>query len=248
MSKLRTLGAILGGCLGVAVLLVAVLAGLFYYGFKSTDATISPKIDLIFATIENGTFTETYETETTQALRAATTREQYEAIGNSISFRLGKLRSKSLQSFKVQQHNAQTFLEVSYGAVFEKGPGTILAKFEKLEGSWKVLTFRVKSKLFDQAPLTRSCPECGAACTDDASFCPACGSKFEAEEESDQSEPADDDLAARVRSSKPQPRDSAAATHSGCSRYHQTVSRMPSLRSVCGDQPSSVLAFDESRA
>ena len=69
--KTRTIviGIILG-CGGLFVVMVAACAGLLFLGFRTTDAAFSPKIDALFAAIDNGTFKDAYyATQTTPEYR-----------------------------------------------------------------------------------------------------------------------------------------------------------------------------------
>ena len=52
------------------------------------DHEIGP--DALFSRIEDGTFGETYATETAPELRQVATQEQYERIGQTIRTRLGR--------------------------------------------------------------------------------------------------------------------------------------------------------------
>lgn len=175
MAKGKTIAIILAACAGFGLLLVVSCAGLLFMGFKNTDANISPRIDAMFSAIENDTFAETYETETTQDLRNAATKEQYEALGNAIAVRLGALQSKSLRGFNMRQLNAASYVDVTYNAAFEKGNGTIVAKLKNQGGKWKFVTFRVNSPVFEQDIATATCSSCGEPHSANARFCPSCG-------------------------------------------------------------------------
>ena len=150
MAKGKTIAYIFAACAGLGILTIGSCAGLLYFGYKNADSTVSPKIDAMFLAIENNTFAATYETETTQELRDAASKEQYAALGDAIGVRLGKLKSKSLQGFKMRQFNADSYIDVSYNATFENGQGTIIAKLKKEGSAWKFVNFRVNSPLFEQ--------------------------------------------------------------------------------------------------
>ncbi|QDT67997.1 hypothetical protein MalM25_09070 [Planctomycetes bacterium MalM25] len=175
MFKSKPLIYAAGGCLGVLCLMVVSCAGLLYWGYTSVGKTVSPRVDALFLAIEEGSFSETYDTETAQGLRARATREQYAALGETLRFRLGPLESKWLESFNMQQKNADSTLEATYKATFEKGTGTIFAKMVKEDGDWKFLTFHVNSPLFDSDLSTTACSLCGASHAIEDRFCPACG-------------------------------------------------------------------------
>jgi rubrerythrin len=177
MSTSKIVATITAGCGCLAVVMAAACGGLLYFGYKTANDSVGPKIDHLLAAIENDTFGDTYETDTTPEFQAATSKEQYADLGNAIATGLGSLKSKSLKSFKfnMQQHNADSSVDVSYNARFEKGNGEIVAKLKKQDGEWKLVTFRVNSPLFQQDIATAKCPKCGAPHAASARFCPSCG-------------------------------------------------------------------------
>jgi predicted RNA-binding Zn-ribbon protein involved in translation (DUF1610 family) len=138
----------------------------------------------MFSAIENQTFPDTYETDTTQELRNAAIKQQYAALGDAVAVRLGALKSKSLQRFKMRQINADSYVDVTYNATFEKGDGTIIAKLKKQDGAWKFVTFHVSSTVFEQDIATATCSSCGQPHAATARFCPTCGSEIAKDEES----------------------------------------------------------------
>ena len=69
------------GCGGLFAVMVAICAGAFFFAFKSTDAAVSPKVNALFAKIDDGTFGGAYATETSPELRAALSKEKWEQIG-----------------------------------------------------------------------------------------------------------------------------------------------------------------------
>lgn len=202
MFKSKLLLLTCGGCLGLLCLGVASRAGLVYWSYTSVEKTVSPRVDAIFRAIEGGAFAKSYDTQTAVKLRERVTREEYDAFGEMIRLRLGSLKSKSLVFANMRQHNAESFLEATYSATFERASGTILAKMVKEDGDWKFLTFRVDSPLFDSDLSTMSCLQCGVAHAVGDRFCPGCGVELlqneqqETEEkdrgtDSDQDEPAE---------------------------------------------------------
>jgi hypothetical protein len=103
------------------------------------------------------------------------TKEQYADIGKAISTRLGRLQAKSLKGFNMRQVNADSLVDVTYGATFEKANGTIVARLKIQNGEWKLVSFRVTSPEFQKDVATAKCAKCGAPHARDARFCPACG-------------------------------------------------------------------------
>ncbi len=124
---------------------IAVCGGLLFWGYSSADKVAGPEVDAMFAAIDNGTFVDTYDTRVTPALQAAATRQEYEQLGEVIRTRLGSLQSKSLRSFNWRQHNADSWIEATYAATFEKGQGEIIVKMQRIGEEWKFASFRVNS-------------------------------------------------------------------------------------------------------
>ena len=171
--------AIVGiGCGIVGFALIAACGSLFYLGYKTANTSVGPEIDRLFAAIDDGTFADSYETETTQEFRNATSKDQYADIGKAVSTRLGRLKSKSLKNFNMRQHNADSYVDVVYDAQFEKGTGQILAKMKREKGQLKLVNFRVNFPIFTQDIATAKCPKCGAPHASTARFCPSCGAQL----------------------------------------------------------------------
>ncbi len=178
MSGSKLIAPIAVGCGVAGIALIAACGGLLYLGFKTANSSVGPEIDRLLAAIDDGTFPETYETATTQEFRAATSKDQYAQIGKAVSTRLGRLKSKSLKRFNMQQHNADSYVDVSYDAQFEKGTGQILAKMKRENGQMRLVNFRVNSPVFQQDIATAKCPKCGAPHAASARFCPSCGARL----------------------------------------------------------------------
>jgi hypothetical protein len=191
MSTGKTLAVIGIGCSVLGVALIAVCGGLLYSGYQTATSSVGPEIDRLFTAMANGTFPETYTTATTSEFRSATSKEQYAEIGNAVSTRLGKLKTKSLKSFNMQQQNASSYVDVTYDASFEKGAGQIIAKLTQEDGEWRLVNFRVNSPVFQQDIATAKCPKCGAPHASGARFCPACGAPLTDDAGAKPEKPAD---------------------------------------------------------
>ncbi len=157
------------------MLLIVICGGLLYSGYRNADASISPKIDAMFAAIANHQSADSYAGDTTPELKKLVTKEQFVAMNEAINLRLGKLKSKTLRGFKMKQHNADSYMDVTYAAVFEKGQGTVTATLKKNDGDWKFVGFRVNSPVFEQDIASQKCPSCGQPHSAKAKFCPSCG-------------------------------------------------------------------------
>src|SRR5262245_36862438 len=134
MSAGKIIAIVLAACGGLGVLMIALCAGGLYCGYKTANDSVAPEIDRLFAAVVDGTFADTYQTDTTQEFRSVTSEEQYADIGKAIATRLGRLKSKTLKGFNFRQMNADSLVDVTYNATFEKGSGTIVARMKKQEG------------------------------------------------------------------------------------------------------------------
>jgi hypothetical protein len=190
----RTRTLVIGSLLGLTCLfVVAVVAcgGFFFYMYKNMDKEISPKIDSLFAAMNDGTFADTYDTETTPEFRQAMPKEKYEQLGRTVKNRLGPLQSKFLVSWNSKQFNLDTTADVAYAASFEKGQGTINASFKRSGDEWRLLNIRVTSPELLKDMASENCPHCGKPCAPDAKFCPNCGKAIANEKEDVQEEDAE---------------------------------------------------------
>jgi hypothetical protein len=192
MSNSKVLGAVLGGCGCLTIIGLLSCGGLLFFGYRAATDSAGPQIDRMFAAIENGTFGDTYETDTTPELRAVASKQQYEDIGNAVAARLGRLKSKSLKSFNMRQHNADSLIDVTYDAEFENGKGTITAKLKREGDKWKFVAFHVNSPVFQQDLATAKCPKCGEPHTAAAKFCPSCGAPLTSEKLNAEATPSDE--------------------------------------------------------
>lgn len=177
MVRAKTVAITLGVLFGSALLMIALCGGLLYLGFTKADDTVSPHVDAMFAAIESDTFADTYETHTAEEYREAASREDHAALGAAIRLRLGKLESKSLRQFNMRQHNAESYIDVTYNATFEEGTGTIEAQLKKEGGEWKFMRLHVNSPVFEQDLATVACSACGEPHPAAAKFCPSCGAE-----------------------------------------------------------------------
>jgi endogenous inhibitor of DNA gyrase (YacG/DUF329 family) len=162
-------------CGGLLVLLVIAGVGIVFYIYSNADTATSPKIDALFAAIDNGTFGQTYLTETTPEFRQALSREKYEEIGRLVKSRLGPLGSKTLTQFNAKWFNGENIMDVVYSATFQKGSATIRASFKSVGGQWRLQGFYVESPEFLKDQATVKCPYCGEPVSLTAKFCPHCG-------------------------------------------------------------------------
>src|SRR5437762_2979307 len=121
MSNSKIITIVLAACGGLGILMIAACAGVGYFAYTSANSSVGPEIDRLFAAIDSDTFAQTYETHTTAEFRKGTSKQQYADIGNAVRNRLGRLKTKSLESFSVRQLNAVSYSDVEYGASFERG-------------------------------------------------------------------------------------------------------------------------------
>src|SRR4029078_10449385 len=134
MTNGKTIAAIAAGCGLLGVVMLIACGGLLFMGYRTAQKSAGPEIDRLFAAIADGTFADTYESATTSEFRRVTTKEQYDDIGKTVSARLGRLKSKSLKSFNMRQHNADTYLDVVYEAQFDNGKGQIASQLKREGG------------------------------------------------------------------------------------------------------------------
>ena len=149
---------VLLGCGGLFLVMVVLCAGSAFYAYKQTDVNVSPKVDALFAKIDNGTFGETYLTETTPELRAIVSKEKWEQIGLTVKARLGRLKSKSMSRFNASQFNTTTTIDAVYDASFEKGAGTISVRYQSVNGQLLLNSFFVKSPVLDDVRVDAEVP------------------------------------------------------------------------------------------
>jgi len=190
MSTGKVIAIIFAVCAGLGVITIGSCAGLIYYGYKSADVSVSPRVDALFAAIEQGKFLDTYDTDLSTEFQAVTSKDEYATFGKLIAARLGTLKSKSLHSFNMRQFNLDSRIDATYQGEFEKGAGTIVVSLKKEGGDWKFLSFRVNSPLFESEVASVKCPACGELNVAKARFCSSCGKPLPHEPDPAEAEPA----------------------------------------------------------
>lgn len=181
MAKAKAIAAVGFALVGGALLLIS-CAGLLYMLYavpvymkhRTAEKVASPRVDAMFAAMEGGTLSHAYETYASKELRYAVPVEEYRALANAISSRLGDLESKSLSSFSVREFNGQAEVDVTYRATFEKGGGTIRAWLREQEGDWKFLAFWVNAPVLGEEFATTKCTLCGRLDAVNGELCPRC--------------------------------------------------------------------------
>ena len=178
MRKRKAVAIAFSAIAGTAVLGIMSCAGFLYLGYQDASREAGPRIDALFSALRDGSFPGTYERLTSEELRNAVSKDEWVALGRTVDLRLGDLKSKSLNSFQTRKLLKGAYLDVTYKAEFENGPGVILAKLKKEKGEWRFMGFRVNSPVFDQDFVTAECPACGEPHKPRARFCPACGERL----------------------------------------------------------------------
>jgi hypothetical protein len=162
-------------CGGLSLVAVALCGGAFFFLYKNADASVSPRIDALFAKIDDGTFGDAYLTDTSLEFRERVSQEQWDQIGLVVKQRLGRLKSKSMSQFNARQLNATATIDAVYNASFAKGSGTISVRYRSIGGQWLLDRFYVQSPLLDDISAQQKCPHCGELTPASAKFCANCG-------------------------------------------------------------------------
>src|SRR5689334_13833359 len=128
-------------CTGLFFAAIAACAGVFFLTYRAADTDLSPKVEEIFAAINDSTLGEKYATLTTPEFQQVMTKEQFAELAAMIKVKLGPLKTKSMTQFNLRQFNADRFADVAYDATFEQGTGTVQARFRKVDGDWRLVSF-----------------------------------------------------------------------------------------------------------
>ena len=181
-QSMRTRTIVIGiilGCGGLFVVAIVACAGHFFLGFRNTDAAFSPKIDALFAAIDNGTFKDMYATETTPELKKAATREEWEQLGLLIktpwppqgqdahAVRRSTVECRHVCRCYVLRDIERETREIS------------TARLRSVDGEWRLVVFRVKFSRVPHGLVHHSVSHCGEPCPKSAKFCPKCGKFLE---------------------------------------------------------------------
>lgn len=183
MKNYKVLFAVGLGCGGVFLVVVA-CAGLMVMGVRSASSApgeVSAAVDGLMRAAADGSFAQTYTSATTPEFRQSVTAVDYARLGDTIKTQLGALRSKQVTQLNMRQVNAQSSVDVTYKATFERGAGTIHVTLRHSGGQWRLLALNVNSPALLNDLPSQTCPKCGGKYARSARFCPHCGENVTAE-------------------------------------------------------------------
>lgn len=137
----------LGGTAMVVVCL-GLLIGMVIGGGSekgTPEEQVSDQIDSLFTALEAGRFADTYRNETTNRFREAVKMNDYLELGEKIASHYGALQSKEPTKFECQPTPGGGMQALAfYDGRFEKGHGSILAQFRKVDKKWLLENFVVE--------------------------------------------------------------------------------------------------------
>ena len=116
-----------------------VQAGELFQKMQSADSEVSEAVDKLFNAITQEKTTELYQASTSPKFQEIATLEKFEAICKRIRTRLGALTGKESAGFNLNPVESGYTVTATYQAEFEKGAGTIMVRFEEVNGEWLLL-------------------------------------------------------------------------------------------------------------
>lgn len=174
------------GCGAFSLIGIMICAGIAFVGyqaFSAGQAEVDKDVDAFFHGLHGADVDELYETTTTPEFKSVTSKADFADVARLIRERLGPLKSKQTRNFFAKTTTEGTFADLVYDAEFEKGPATIEMRMKRGQGSWRILQFRVDSKLLRPDALTIKCPICGQMSPHSAKFCSNCGQRLPSTED-----------------------------------------------------------------
>lgn len=127
---------------------------------ESSLAEVSDRVDQLFVSITAGEAEQIYESMCSPRFREVASLEKFQSLCERIQSRLGGVKSKSSTQFDMPYQAGDPVASVAYQATFDKGRGTMLATFEKIEGEWLLLRLNVNApELLDDPSQYREAVE-----------------------------------------------------------------------------------------
>jgi hypothetical protein len=139
-----------GGVLLCLLLAVGTCALLVKGGMAAGEREFAPACERYLSAVAAGNYHGAYA-EFGRAMRATTSEEDYVSLDQGIHARIGKLRSKTVQSVQAGAGKGGRWGRILYQCQFEKGPGTLRMELRQEDGEWKVVGFNYDSSLLDEA-------------------------------------------------------------------------------------------------
>lgn len=154
---------VLSGCAVAGLIIVAACGGLIYFGLRQVtgEGEVALEVDRLFKDIAEGRAAEFYRSRGSDELKRATSEQDFVSFADTVKEKLGKLRSKTMSGFSVNNRNLTNYVDAVYNCQFERGPGTVKASFKQEKGRWLLLGFRVDSPELLKTTVREKCPHCG---------------------------------------------------------------------------------------
>lgn len=154
--------------------LVVLCAGGFVWFYMSSQTEVEQVVNSFQAQLDAEDYAAAYRTIGPE-LKAMSSKADFTDIESTILKQLGKLQSKTLQSFNVQESTTGGSATIVYHCTYKKGQGQVKYTLSKSTGLWRVIGHHVESSALLKI-LT--CPSCGKVMNDFPQFCSGCGAKL----------------------------------------------------------------------
>jgi hypothetical protein len=171
---------ILSGCAVVGRILFAACGGLIYFGLRQVtgEGEVAVEVDRLFQDIAEGRAAEFYRDRGSDELKRVTSEQDFVSFADTVNEKLGRLRSKTMSGFSINNRNLTNYVDAVYDCQFERGKASVKTSFKQENGRWLLLGYHVDSPELLKGNVREKCPHCGKPYAAGAKFCPHCGKEL----------------------------------------------------------------------
>lgn len=112
---------------------------------NAASAAVSHRLDEIFQAIGAGHVERAYEELTTSEFREVASLDQFRALCDRVTTRLGRLQTKELSRFDVAPLGEALVSSATYQATFEHGPGVVVVVLQRIDDKWLLRRLNVNA-------------------------------------------------------------------------------------------------------
>ncbi len=161
------------GGTGLFVLVLLCGGGLYWF-YTSSQAEVEQAVNAFQARLDAEDYEVAYQAIGPE-WKLLNSQADFTELESTIFSQLGKLQSKTMLSFNVNEATSGSTAYFIYNCTFEHGQGQVKYSLTKSTGAWRIVGHHVESPALLKV---LACPSCSKVMNEFAKFCGECGAKM----------------------------------------------------------------------
>ncbi len=161
------------GGTGLFVLVLLCGGGLYWF-YTSSQAEVEQVVNAFQTQLDAENYAAAYQAIGPE-WKLINSQADFTELESTIFSQLGKLQSKTMFSFNVNEATSGGTAYIIYNCTFEKGQGQVKYSLTSSTGTWRIVGHHVESPAMIKV---LACPSCGEVMSDLVKFCSECGTKM----------------------------------------------------------------------